>query len=86
VSENIDALAGLYDVPPPAVVLLGGYHDGRRMLIPEDRASLVMPLPVSITPLLDLEPDVTRPSLDVHLYRWTGSIQDDGTRVFRFCP
>lgn len=72
----------LYEVPPIEIEMIGGYFDGRRMHVPEHRDMWRMPVPVQVT--LDPVPDVTRPSMDVQEYRWTGSIRDDGTRVFQF--
>jgi hypothetical protein len=72
----------LYEVPPIEIEMIGGYFDGRRMFVPDSRDTWLMPVPVSIG-LLDPEPDVTRATIEVQRYRWTGSIRDDGTRVFR---
>ena len=83
-------LDDFYDVPPPEVVLLGGYYDGKRMRVPGDRDSWLMPPPPEDFPPA-LEIMVNGPQFKsitdrVLLYRWTGSIRDDGTRVFQFCP
>jgi len=72
-----------YDDPPVEIELVGGYFDGRRMRVPEDRDTWLFPVPVDIM-LYAPEPDVTRLSVDIAVYRRTGSIRDDGTRVFRF--
>lgn len=43
-------------------------------------------MPVPVPPgigLLETSADVTMPSFSVEQYRWTGSIRDDGTRVFQ---
>ena len=73
----------MYEDPPIEIELTGGYFDGRRMFVPEHRETWYFPVPVSIT-LAGPEPDVTRPAMDTEVYRYTGSIRDDGTRVFRF--
>ena len=83
-------LDDFYDVPPPEVVLLGGYYDGKRMRVPVGRDSWLMPPPPEDFPDV-LEIMVNGPQFKsitdrVLLYRWTGSIRDDGTRVFQFCP
>lgn len=72
----------LYEVPPTEIEMIGGYYDGRRMYVPDNRDTWLMPVPVSLN-LLDPEPDVTRPSYNVQQYRWTGGVRDDGTRVFQ---
>jgi hypothetical protein len=77
----VPRIEDLYEVPPTEIVLLGGYHDGRRMRVPGNRDTWYMPVPVSIG-LLDPEPDVSMPP-EPERYRWTGSVKDDGTRVFR---
>ncbi len=78
-------LDGFYDQMPVEIMLVGGLHDGKRILIPKDRDTWLMPLPVNIT-LLDPKPDVTRTSTPVAVYRWTGSIRDDGIRIFQVQP
>ena len=73
----------LYDDDPPIEIeMTGGYFDGRRMHVPEHRDTWLIPIPVRVT--LDPEPDATMPALNAVVYRWTGSIRDDGTRVFQF--
>jgi hypothetical protein len=71
----------LYEDPPIEIEMVGGYFDGRRMYVPDDRDTWFMPVPVD---LLAPEPDVTRPSMNAEQYRWAGSIRDDGTRVFQY--
>ena len=71
----------LYKYPPIEIEMIGGYFDGRRMLVPDDRDTWFMPVPVTVT--LDPEPDPARPAMNVQEYRRTGSIRDDGTRVFQ---
>lgn len=73
----------LYDSPPVEIELIGGYFDGRRMFVPDNRDTWLFPVPVNIT-LGGPEPDVTRAPLNAAVYRWGGSIRDDGTRVFQF--
>jgi hypothetical protein len=73
----------LYDAPAVEIELTGGYFDGRRMYVPDNRDTWLFPVPVDIS-LYAPEPDVTRPSMNAAVYRWGGSIRDDGTRVFRF--
>jgi len=68
----------LYEDPPIEIEMIGGYFDGRRMRVPDHRDTWLMPVPVSVT--FDPAAD---PSFHVERYRWTGSIRDDGTRVFR---
>lgn len=77
-------LEDLYEVPPAEIEMVGGYFDGRRMRVPDNRDTWLLPVPASIS-LGGPEPDVTRTSVNVEVYRWTGSIRDDGTRVFRAC-
>lgn len=71
----------LYEDPPVEIEMIGGYFDGRRMYVPDNRDTWLMPVPVTVT--LDPGPDVTRPAMNVQQYRWNGSIRDDGTRVFQ---
>jgi hypothetical protein len=71
----------LYEVPPLEIEMIGGYFDGRRMHVPDHRDEWLMPVPIGVT--LHPEPDVTGPAMDIQRYRWTGSIRDDGTRVFQ---
>lgn len=73
----------LYDDPAIEIELTGGYFDGRRMRVPELRDTFLMPIPPQIT-LGGPEPDVTRATLNVEVYRWGGSIRDDGTRVYQY--
>jgi hypothetical protein len=73
----------LYEDPPIEIELTGGHFDGHRMFVPDNRDTLLMPLPVDIV-AFGPEPDVTRASMNVEVYRFTGSVRDDGTRVFRF--
>ncbi len=73
----------LYDVPAIEVELAGGYFDGRRMRVPDNRDTWRLPVPPGIGSF-GPEPDVTVPALDAAVYRWSGSVRDDGTRVFRF--
>ncbi len=76
-----------YEVPATEVALVGGPHAGKRMFVPDDRLEWLMP---------DPEPEPTIQSMltaalrgpqsalsRTTLYRWTGSIRDDGLRVFR---
>jgi aminopeptidase N len=78
----VPRIEDLYEVPPVEIEMIGGYFDGRRMHVPDNRDTWLMPVPVSIG-LLDPWGDVTRASMEIQQYRWTGSIRDDGTRVFR---
>ena len=73
----------LYDAPAVEIELTGGYFDGRRMPVPDNRDTWRLPVPPGIGSF-DPEPDAARPSLDIAVYRWNGSVRDDGTRVFRF--
>jgi len=77
----VSRIEDLYEVPPVEIEMIGGYFDGRRMFVPDHRDEWLMPVPVSVT--LELDPDPTRPMMDIQRYRWTGSIRDDGTRVFQ---
>ena len=72
----------LYDDPPIEIEMIGGYFDGRRMHVPDSRDTWLIPVPAELT--VFPEPDATRASIPAEVYRWTGSIRDDGTRVFRF--
>lgn len=76
-----------YEVPATEVVLVGGPHDGKRMFIPDDRQDWMMPAPEpapTIQSLLAAASRDPQPILPkITLYRWTGSIRDDGVRVFR---
>ncbi len=74
-------LEDLYEVPPTEIEMTGGYYDGRRIPLTDDRDTWLLPIPAPVT--FDPEPDVTRPTMDIQRYRWTGSIKDDGTRVFK---
>jgi hypothetical protein len=77
----VPRIEDLYEMPPTEIEMIGGYYDGRRMHVPDNRDTWLLPVPASIG-LLDPEPDV--PVLpDPERYRWTGSVRDDGTRVFR---
>ena len=73
----------LYDVPPVEIELSGGLFDGRRMRVPDERGTWLFPVPPDITAICP-DPDVTRPPETAAVYRRTGSVRDDGTRVFRF--
>jgi hypothetical protein len=79
----VPRIEDLYDVPAVEIELTGGYFDGRRMRVPDNRDEWLMPVPVDIA-LTSLLSDMTRPSYAVEVYRWTGSVRDDGTRVFQF--
>ena len=85
---NSPRIEDFYDVPPVEVILCGGRHDGKRMFVPEDRDTWLMPDPQpepSLRELLataDWDPRPRRYTV----YRWTGSILDDGVRVFRAEP
>lgn len=81
--DSVARIEDLYDDPPIEIEMTGGYFDGRRMHVPDNRDTWLMPVPVSID-LLGPEADATRPAMNVEGYRWTGSIRDDGTRVFQF--
>jgi hypothetical protein len=75
----------LYDVPPVEIELTGGYFDGRRMHVPDNRDTWLFPVPPDVAlALTGPEPDVTRAPLNVAVYRHAGSVRDDGTRVFQF--
>jgi len=81
---SVARIEDLYDDPAIEIELTGGgYFDGRRMHVPDNRDTWLFPVPVDIT-LGGPEPDVTRPMMTAEVYRYTGSIRDDGTRVFRF--
>ncbi len=71
----------LYEVPPVEIELTGGYFDGRRMRVPDNRDTWLLPVPPGVGSF-DPEQDVTMPP-DPERYRWTGSVRDDGTRVFQ---
>jgi hypothetical protein len=74
----------LYEQPPIEIEMVGGYFDGRRMFVPDDRDTWLMPVPGGMIDLL-ADPVVSAmPAVPVEKYRWTGSIRDDGTRVFRY--
>lgn len=77
-------LDDFYEVPPPEVELVGGYYDGRRMTVPDERETWYLPVPPSLE-LCDYDPqqDLTRPSFGIARYQRTGSIGDDGARRFR---
>lgn len=79
----------LYDVPATEVVLAGGFHHGKRFLVPDDRDTWLMPVPTPL-PALGRVMDVTwgfasPPTVldSAVTYRFTGSITDEGLRVFR---
>jgi hypothetical protein len=79
----------LYDVPATEVVLSGGPHSGKRFLVPDDRDTWLMPTAPPL-PTLGQVMDVTwgfasLPTVldQVVTYRFTGSITDEGLRVFR---
>ena len=79
-------LEDFYVVPPPEIELLGGWYDGRRMRVPDDRWWWIMPAPQpepSIAMMTE-NPLALRPLQQPLVYRWTGSVRDDGTRVFRY--
>jgi hypothetical protein len=84
-------LEDFYDVPEPEIVLLGGPRNGERMRIPGGLAVLLPQVVLRDPPP---EPEVQRPvtarellmrpaTVPVTVYRFTGSILDDGTRVYR---
>jgi hypothetical protein len=79
VSERIE---DFYEVPPTEIEMVGGYFDGRRMHVPDDRDTWLLPVPVNVA-VFEPDGDVTTASQATQQYRWTGSIRDDGTRVFR---
>ena len=81
--DSVPRIEDLYDDPAIEIELTGGYFDGHRMYIPDHRDTWLMPVPVDIAPF-GPEPDVTRSAITAEVYRWTGSIRDDGTRVFQF--
>jgi len=74
-------LASLYEQPPVEIMLVCGLHDGKRVLIPEDRHTWLMPDPVPVT-VASLDGPPTLAPMPYTTYRWTGSIRDDGLRVF----
>jgi len=80
---SVARIEDLYDVPAIEVELAGGYFDGRRMRVPDNRDTWRLPVPPGVGSF-GPEPDVTMPALDAAVYRWAGSVRDDGTRVFRF--
>lgn len=77
-----DPITGLYDAPPVVVILSGGVRDGERLAMGGDPPfTLRLPDPPSATMLIAdpgpyYEPPVSR-------YEFTGSITDDGVRVYR---
>lgn len=73
----------LYEQPPIEIEMIGGYFDGRRMFVPDDRDTWLMPVPPSVTDML-ADPVTVPPPMPVEKYRWTGGIRDDGTRVFQY--
>lgn len=79
----------LYDVPPTEVDLVGGPHDGKRFLVPDDRDTWLMPdapPPPTLGEIMDITYGLASPSLatiDVTVYRFTGRITDDGRRIFQ---
>ena len=70
----------LYEAAPLEIELTGGYFDGRRMRVPDHRDRWLFPVPPAVSLTAEL---ATGPSLEIEEYRWTGSIRDDGTRVFQ---
>lgn len=76
-----------YEVPPAEVILCGGKHDGKRMFVPEGRDTWLMPDPppeLSLALMTAAFTQVPQPLMGrCTVYRWTGSIRDDGLRVFR---
>lgn len=74
-----------YDDPPVWIELQGGYFDGKRMLIPEDRGIWVMPIPLDIADIWLKEPPdpCYPPVMPTQVYQFTGHINDDGTRIFK---
>lgn len=85
-------LEDFYDVPPTEVLLTGGPHDGNRIFITEGYTAWLMPPPeppLSLDYIREVAARARRgePPLTIldrsTLYRWTGSVLDDGTRVFQ---
>lgn len=78
-------IADFYDNPPVWIELQGGYFDGKRMLIPEDRGIWVMPIPLDVAACWLNEPPDPRypPTMPTQVYQYTGHIHDDGTRIFK---
>jgi hypothetical protein len=80
-------LEDLYDTAPLEVLLTGGRHAGHRMLVPEPLPSfLLMPDPVP-PPAPWQAMDVVygfaaAPASRTTVYCLTGSIRDDGARVY----
>lgn len=82
--DSVARIEDLYDDPAIEIEMTGGYFDGRRMHIPGNRGPwLQLPIPPEIT-LAAPGPNLTGPLFDTAVYRWTGSIRDDGTRVYQF--
>ena len=71
-----------------SVILLGGAHDGTTLTLPENQWEYVIANPrdyvldfmIATSKQAAQELSCTTPAT---YYRWTGSIRDDGTRVFR---
>jgi hypothetical protein len=80
-------LEDLYDVPQSVTVeLVGGWYDGRRITVPENQGPwVVLPAPPMEPSIMPVDFSKKPPTMPQPLsYRWTGSIRDDGTRVFRY--
>lgn len=78
-------LDDFYDAAPFEVLLVGGLHAGSRMLVRDLPPFLVMPgePPDPVLSILRpaAPPEPVMPETVV--YRFTGSIRDDGTRVYK---
>lgn len=79
-------LENFYDVQPPEVILLGGPWDGRRIHVPDGQTSLMLHNPEPQHTLQEMCATAALGPQDMMsrctFYRWTGSIRDDGLRVF----
>lgn len=67
------------------VICVGGYFDGTMLSVPLGVVTWVFQLPFDPPNIFELMqwPAWHLPVINYAVYRWTGSIQDDGTRVFR---
>jgi hypothetical protein len=79
----------LYDVPPTEVDLVGGPHDGKRFLVPDDRDTWLMPNdspPLTPGEIMDVAfgfAPLRSPLDGATVYCFTGRITDDGRRIFQ---
>lgn len=47
--DSVPRIEDLHDAPPVEIELVGGYFDGRRMFVPDDRDTWLLPVPPEIT-------------------------------------